>query len=289
MADTSNLSNYLKDVADAIRAKKETTEQIPAANFDTEILSIETGVDTSDATATVNDIIQGKTAYSSNGKISGAIGTIYSSELSDTYITRNMIDDRPLGGYFITISPDGNYLFFVNGTKLFIYKYSEEAYINTGITYNLDTRASSIVNCSALDENNNYYIITSRTSAGSGGRVLKFNINDNTIVSVSMLNSDAYNKNIRNYSRDISTKYICAINTTNTIPDEHNRYNMCISAISDLNSHIVNVNCVTPNNASSIKAKTVNIINDNCFIMQQIGLTGTDEYDMMAKKIKTFP
>ena len=278
MADTSNLSNYLKDVADAIRVKKETTEQIPAANFDTEILSIETGVDTSDATATVNDIIQGKTAYSSNGKISGAIGTIYSSELSDTYITRNMIDDRPLGGYFITISPDGNYLFFVNGTKLFIYKYSEEAYINTGITHNLDARASSIVNCSALDENNNYYIITSRTSAGSGGQVLKFNINDNTIVLVSMLNSDAYNKNILFYSRDISTKYICSVNTTKTIPNEHNYYNMCISAISDLDSHIVNVNCVAPNNTSNIKAKTVNIINDNCFIMQQIGLIGTDEY-----------
>ena len=73
MADTSNLSVYLKDLADAIREKKGTEEQIPAANFDTEIRSIETGVDTSDATATVNDIIQGKTAYSSNGKISGTM------------------------------------------------------------------------------------------------------------------------------------------------------------------------------------------------------------------------
>ena len=43
MADTSNLSQFLTDVADAIRTKKETTEPIPAANFDTEILSIETG------------------------------------------------------------------------------------------------------------------------------------------------------------------------------------------------------------------------------------------------------
>ena len=57
MADTSNLSNFLTDVANAIRNKKETTEQIPAANFDTEIESIETGVDTSDATALANDII----------------------------------------------------------------------------------------------------------------------------------------------------------------------------------------------------------------------------------------
>lgn len=42
MADTSNLTNFLTDVADAIRTKKEITKEIPAANFDTEILSIST-------------------------------------------------------------------------------------------------------------------------------------------------------------------------------------------------------------------------------------------------------
>lgn len=45
MADITNLSNFLGDVADAIRTKKETTEQIPAKNFDQEILSIKTGED----------------------------------------------------------------------------------------------------------------------------------------------------------------------------------------------------------------------------------------------------
>ena len=42
MADITNLTNFLGDIANAIRTKKETTEQIPAENFDQEILSIDT-------------------------------------------------------------------------------------------------------------------------------------------------------------------------------------------------------------------------------------------------------
>lgn len=44
MADTSNLTNYLKDIAKAIKAKKGTTDPILAANFDIEIETIETSL-----------------------------------------------------------------------------------------------------------------------------------------------------------------------------------------------------------------------------------------------------
>ena len=45
MARTNTLGNFLTDVADAIREKKGTTGTILASNFDTEIASIESGVD----------------------------------------------------------------------------------------------------------------------------------------------------------------------------------------------------------------------------------------------------
>ena len=77
MANTSNLTNFLEDIADAIREKKGTELPIPAADFDTEIRSITTGSDTSDATATADDILYPKTAYANGQKLIGNIQTTY--------------------------------------------------------------------------------------------------------------------------------------------------------------------------------------------------------------------
>ena len=74
MARIDNLTNFLTDVATAIRNKKEITEQIPAANFDTEILSIETGIDTStDNPITASDVVAGKEGYVNGEKVVGAL------------------------------------------------------------------------------------------------------------------------------------------------------------------------------------------------------------------------
>ena len=80
MADISNLSNFLGDIANAIRDKKGTTEPIPAQEFDSEIATIMTGTDTSDATATSDDIINPKTAYVNGEKIQGSIIPTYAEE-----------------------------------------------------------------------------------------------------------------------------------------------------------------------------------------------------------------
>ena len=107
MADTSNLTNFLEDIADAIRTKKSTTEEIPAANFDTEILSIETGVDTSDATATEKQILRGYTAYTKTGKTTG---TFYGAKLFTSVEEMNNDSNKQKNDLALIYNDESTYL-----------------------------------------------------------------------------------------------------------------------------------------------------------------------------------
>lgn len=95
MARIDNLTNFLEDIATSIREKKGTEGTILAENFDKEILSIETGSggDTSDATATDDDVLSPKTFYADNRKQTGNI-QVKSTTISSGIKVQTEINDN---------------------------------------------------------------------------------------------------------------------------------------------------------------------------------------------------
>ncbi len=103
MARINNLTNFLTDVAAAIKTKTGDSTDIPASEFDTEILSIETGTDTSDATLDSGArMLQGYTAYANGVKYTGSI-----TNRGDGSFTSTSKIQELRGGYYesITINP----------------------------------------------------------------------------------------------------------------------------------------------------------------------------------------
>lgn len=88
MAKNNNLTDFLTDVANAIRTKKGTTGTINPQNFSSEIASISTGVDTSDGNIEPTTVLKGYKGYAKGVAVNGAIetynGTVEDYQTPDT-------------------------------------------------------------------------------------------------------------------------------------------------------------------------------------------------------------
>lgn len=200
MADTSNLSNYLKDVADAIREKKGTEDQIPAANFDTEILSIESGIDTSDANAQPNDILRGKIAYNNTGKIVGTIETnkIASSDFENAiqFAKNSNINNA----YICDIDYEHNLYLYSNSNDIQIRKINNNALTDEVLASSKSNQAhidAKFVNSSV---DNIVYFISISNYSGDIIDITLFQYNTDTknLVSISSTSSGLYSQYSRN-------------------------------------------------------------------------------------------
>lgn len=116
MADITNLTQFLSDIASAIRTKRDLVDAIPAKNFDTEILNITTGISTDDATATEDDVISPKTFYAQGVKKTGGILAEYAHlDTSASVYNRQVTSSNNIAistPYNILVEWVSNYVYF---------------------------------------------------------------------------------------------------------------------------------------------------------------------------------
>lgn len=127
------MSNKLQDNLDAILQDKDANILPENIKAGVTCLGIEgtmqPGIDTSDATAVADDIINPKTAYVNGEKIIGSIMPTYEDIIEETY-TNNEFDDtyRTNTSAYRTSTTDGKYVIVGRYTTVNIYKLNNNVY-----------------------------------------------------------------------------------------------------------------------------------------------------------------
>lgn len=125
MADTSNLNQFLTDVANSIRNKKGTEEPIPAENFDTEIDSIVTGTIVEKVVAEANQIVEDETVVKIDSAPIGEQVVILPNSVTE------VVTDKSLLASSIGVTCDkiveGNNILGIEGTGKTIGNYQEKS------------------------------------------------------------------------------------------------------------------------------------------------------------------
>ena len=208
MEETNNESiekklAYLNETKGLIKSAiinkgQELTDETPFRDYVQKIDDIETGVDTSDATALASDLLKGKTAYNAEGKIEGTL------ELKDgdvkLFETKAEMQSDPNAQegdlaivYMNKIEP------VVNGDSNFTAYFADTIVVPTTIT------ATSIF--SSVNIGTNLYIKLTKKSCFIG--TLKVLASYNALVTYSSTDGKTYTK-----TKDVDTAEIIDINTT---------------------------------------------------------------------------
>ena len=98
MAKNNNLTDFLTDVANAIREKDGSTGTINPQDFSDKIKAIQTGVDTSDGNIEPTTVLKGYKGYAKGVAVNGAIET-YDGTVEDVSQYQVTVTNSNLSGY----------------------------------------------------------------------------------------------------------------------------------------------------------------------------------------------